>query len=248
MSNSNRALLFLKVLASTLIVLLLFSNHTLSAPYGAQWYDVSEYLLGKVYVKVFFVESNEESPNTENWTEEEKANCKKALGAALTEIRKRFIQEFEIKPGSGKLPPGVNLDFIIDYETVEVSVEPIKLSGSGIMFSTGDLKIWINEVMAKKGFARKTPPPGPQPILPYPPYQHNVAEYADSLRNTHGTDWAIVIFFIDNSNDEDGKFADGKWANHPMGLGGPGLLFLITEESHILKGERHPKIQIRTLL
>jgi len=225
MSNSSGALLVLKVLASTVIVLLLFSSHTLSAPDGAQWYDVSEYLLGKVYVKVFFLESNEQSPNTENWTDQEKANCKEVLEKALNEIRKRFIREFELKPGSGKLPPGVNLEFIIDYETVEVSVEPIKLNGTGILFSEGDLKIWVNEVMAKKGFVRKNPPPGPQPIHPYPPYQYNVAEYADHLRNMNGADWATVIFFYDNSNDEDGLFANKKGAGPPMGVGGPGLHF-----------------------
>jgi hypothetical protein len=106
----------------------------------------------------------------------------------LNEIKKRFIKEFEIKPGSGKLPPGVNLEFIIDYEIVEVSVEPIKLNGSGIQFSTGDVKLWANQVMAMKGFERKTPPPGPQLILPYPPYQYNVAEYANYLRNKYATD------------------------------------------------------------
>jgi hypothetical protein len=227
----------IKSLLLLLVILALNQNIVISAPYGAQWYDVSEYLLGKVYVKVFFVESDEKSPNTENWTEEEKTNCKEALGKALAQVRKRFVQEFEIEPKTGKLPPGVNLDFIIDYEIVEVSVEPIKLSGSGIMFSTGDLKIWINEIMAKKGFNKKNPPPGPQPIRPYPPYQYNVAEYADYLRNTHGTDWAIVIFFIDNSNDEDGKFADGKNAYHPMGIGGPGLLFFNN------RGKRFPERQ-----
>jgi hypothetical protein len=207
------------------IILLTLTNKAFCAPYGAQWYDVSEYLLGKVYVKVFFLESNEQSPNTENWTEQEKANCREVLEKGLAEIRKRFVQEFEIKPGSGKLPPGVNLEFIIDYETAEVSVEPIKLNGTGILFSEGDLKIWVNEVMSKKGFVRKTPPPGPQPIHPYPPYQYNVAEYADHLRNTHGTDWATVIFFYDNSNDEDGLFANKKGAGPPMGVGGPGLHF-----------------------
>ncbi|MBI5407865.1 MAG: hypothetical protein HZA14_00705 [Nitrospirae bacterium] len=196
-----------------------------AAPYGAQWYDVSEYLLGKVYVKVIFLESNEKSPNTENWTEEEKSNCREALEKALFEIRKRFIKEFELKEGSGKLPPGVNLEFITDYETVEVSVEPVTLNGSGIVFSTGDLKLWVNEVMTKKGFNKKAPPSGPQPILPYPPYQYNVAEYADYLRNKYDTDWATVIFFYDNSNDEDGLFANKRSAGPPMGVGGPGLHF-----------------------
>lgn len=214
----------LAVMSVILIILVLLSNNILAAPYGAQWYDVSEYLLGKVYVKVFFLESNEKSPNTENWTEEEKANCKEALEKALAEIRKRFIKEFELKPGTGKLPPGVNLEFIFDYETVEVSVEPIKLNGSGVMFSTGDEKLWVNEVMVQKGFNRKNPPPGLQPILPYPPYQYNVAEYADYLRNTYGTDWAVVIFFYDNSDDEDGFFAK-KFVGPPMGIGGPGLHF-----------------------
>ncbi len=216
----------IKSLLLLLVILTLNPNIVISAPYGAQWYDVSEYLLGKVYVKVFFLEGSEKSPNTENWTEGKKANCKEVLEKSLNEIKKRFIKEFEIKPGSGKLSPGVNLDFIIDYETVEVSVEPIKLNGSGVQFSTGDVKLWANEVMAMKGFARKTPPPGPQPILPYPPYQYNVAEYANYLRNKYGTDWAMVIFFIDSSKSEDGKFANKKSAGPPMGVGGPGLNFL----------------------
>jgi hypothetical protein len=233
--------LFFKIFTSIpVIILLFFSDTTFSAPYGAQWYDVSEYLLGKVYVKVFFLESNEQSPNTENWTDQEKTNCKEVLEKALGEIRKRFIKEFELKPGSGKLPPGVNLEFIIDYETVEVSVEPIKLNGTGILFSEGDLKIWVNEVMGKKGFVRKNPPPGPQPIHPYPPYQYNVAEYADHLRNTHGTDWATVIFFYDNSNDEDGLFANKKGAGPPMGVGGPGLHFSNNRGRPFTESERYP--------
>ena len=143
----------------------------------------------------------------------------------MEEIRKRFIREFEIEEGSGKLHPGVNLNFMIDYETVEISVEPIKLNGSGIVFSRGDIKLWVNEVMADKGFTKKIPKSGLQPLLPYPPYQYNVAAYADYLRNTHGTDWATVIFFYDNSDDEDGHFANKRSAGPPMGVGGPGLHF-----------------------
>jgi hypothetical protein len=221
-------------------ILFLFEGSSIASPYGAQWNDVSEYLLGKVYVKVFFLESNDKSPNTENWTEEEKNNCKIALEEALSEIRKRFIREFETEEGSGKLYPGVNLDFIIDYETVEVSVEPIKLDGTGIVFSRGDLKVWVNEVMANKGFARKTPPTGLQPLLPYPPYQYNVAEYADHLRNKNGTDWATVIFFYDNSNDEDGLFANKAGAGPPMGVGGPGLHFS-NNRGQPFVNKRHPE-------
>jgi len=232
---------FLKVPFFALLILFFFSNNTFSAPYGAQWYDVSEYLLGTVYVKVFFLESNEKSPNTENWTEEEKANCRDTLEKSLAEIRKRFIQEFEVEEGSGKLPPGVNLEFITDYETVEVSVEPIKLNGSGIVLSTGDLKLWVNEVMAAKGFARKTPPHGPQPLLPYPSYQYNVADYADYLRNTHRTDWVTVIFFYDNSDEDDGLFANKKSAGPPMGLGGPGLHFSNNRGRPFIERQKTPE-------
>ena len=239
-STIKKTVLFFEILILTSISFSFYPNNTLSAPYGAQWYDVSEYLLGKVYVKVFFLESNEKSLNTENWTDQEKANCKEVLEKSLAEIRKRFVQEFEIKPGTGRLPPGVNLEFINDYETVEVSVEPIKLNGTGIVFSAGDLKIWVNEVMAKKGFSRKNPPPGPQPVLPYPPYQYNVAEYADHLRNTHGTDWATVIFFYDNSNDEDGLFANKTGAGPPMGVGGPGLHFSNNRGRPFTESEKYP--------
>jgi len=216
---------FRRFIYGVIVAWVLSASSAWGAPYGAQWYDVSEYLLGKVYVKVFFLESNERSPNTENWTDAEKDNCREVIEKTLSEIRKRFVSEFELEPGSGRLPPGVNLDFITDYETVEVSVEPIKMNGSGIMFSTGDPHIWVNEVMAAKGFSSKTPPPGNQPLLPYPPYQYNVAEYADSLRNEHGTDWATVIFFVDNSADEDGNFANQRSVGPPMGVGGPGLHF-----------------------
>ena len=215
----------IKYLFFALLSFIMLPNTAFSAPYGAEWYDVSEYLLGTVYVKVFFLESNEKSLNTENWTEDEKTNCQEALEKALEEIQKRFIKEFEIEQDSGKLLPGINLDFIIDYETVDISVEPIKLNGSGIVFSRGDLKLWVNEVLASRSFTKKTPPDGLHPLLPYPPYQYNVAEYADYLRNTHGTDWATVIFFYDNSNDEDGRFANKRSAGPPMGLGGPGLHF-----------------------
>lgn len=209
--------------AAALTLLAVSSVHP--APYGAQWYDVSEYLLGTVYIKVFFLESSDASQNTENWTGEEKDNCRSALERAMAEIRGRFISEFEVEKGSGRLPPGVNLDFVFDYETVEVSVEPIKQDGSGVVFSRGDLKMWVNEVMAERGFDRKTPPGGPRPLLPYPPFQYNVAEYADHLRNENGTDWAVVIFFFDNSDDEDGMFANKRSAGPPMGVGGPGLHF-----------------------
>lgn len=222
------------------LILTCFPGNSFCAPYGAQWNDVSEYLLGKVYVKVFFLESNEKSPNTENWTDEEKNNCKHVLEKALDEIRKRFVTEFEIEKGSGELPPGVDLDFIIDYETVEVSVEPIKLNGTGIVFSRGDLKVWVNEVMANKGFSRKNPPAGPQPKLPYPPYQYNVAEYADHLRNENNTDWATVIFFYDNSDDEDGRFANKSGAGPPMGVGGPGLHFSNHRGKPFTENRRHP--------
>lgn len=224
-----------------LMVAGLFPQSAIAAPYGAQWNDVSEYLLGRVYVKVFFLESNEKSPNTENWTEEEKSNCKVELEKALSEIKKRFVREFETVESSGKLLPGVNLDFIIDYETAEVSVEPIKLDGTGIVFSRGDLKVWVNEVMATKGFAGKTPPSGPQPVLPYPPYQYNVAEYADHLRNKNGTDWATVIFFYDNSNDEDGLFANKSGAGPPMGVGGPGLHFSNNRGRPLKEDRKHPE-------
>ena len=109
-STIKKTVLFFEILILTSISFSFYPNNTLSAPYGAQWYDVSEYLLGKVYVKVFFLESNEKSLNTENWTDQEKANCKEVLEKSLAEIRKRFVQEFEIKPGTGRLPPGVNLE------------------------------------------------------------------------------------------------------------------------------------------
>jgi len=45
----------LAVISIVLIIFIFLCNSIQAAPYGAQWYDVSEYLLGKVYVKVLFM-------------------------------------------------------------------------------------------------------------------------------------------------------------------------------------------------
>ncbi len=47
-------MIFHRVLPIVLVLMTFYSGKAFSAPYGAKWYDVSEYLLGRVYFRFYF--------------------------------------------------------------------------------------------------------------------------------------------------------------------------------------------------
>ncbi len=195
------------IISSTVFLFLpFFVQADSKPPYGAEWYDTSEYLLGKVLVKVFFVESNGNiDPNLENWTAVEKEMARNAIEQATNWIKNQYDQEFP------NAPAGAKLSFIIDYEDVSISYEPITRKGgpSGTPGGGGEETIWVQEIMNQKGFNN-------YPLSTH----HNVADYMDDQRRVFGTEWAFAAFLVDNSNDNDCKFANGI-TYFAGGLGGP---------------------------
>jgi hypothetical protein len=78
-----------------------------------------------------------------------------------------------------------------------------------ITHSSYDEALWVTDVMANMGYAASG-------------YPLNMYEYANDVRDSLETDWAVLIFIVDSSDDEDGLFANGVAAYSY--LGGPNMI------------------------
>jgi hypothetical protein len=100
--------------------------------------------------------------------------------------------------------PQTNLSFVYDvHKAVPTQYEPIDMSDS-------DVGLWISETMGAMGFSGTDS-------------YERVYNYTDYLRSTYHTQWAVVYFVADSSNDPDGKFKDSQyfgWTN----IGGPYIM------------------------
>lgn len=184
-------------------LVLLYSNGAYAAAYGADYCDISEYLIGDVYVKAFFVEYTN-TDSTEVWTLDERTNCLTILTNACNWIESQY-------PFTNT---GALLNFTVDWESVEIStVEPISTNAGPYGQPGGgtEERIWVQEIMDGKGYNQYTNG------YPY----HNVADYCNDLRNSNNMDWCIIVFFVDNSADANGNFLNNKPPAFASGTGGP---------------------------
>ena len=91
------------------------------------------------------------------------------------------------------LEPAAHLSFTVEvHAQVPIGYEPIN-------HTLGEERLWIGETMAALGFENS-------------PYFSAVRDYVNDLRDRAGADWAFVIFVVDSSADDDGRFADGYFA------------------------------------
>jgi hypothetical protein len=157
-----------------------------SLPYGAGFYDSSEYIIGDVAVGIILLESNGViDSNTENWVPPEESNVVNEIQAGLNWWAAR--------------EPKAKLTFTYDiHYKVPTGYEPIMRSGP--TGSPSGESLWISDAMTYLGYAR------------YPSYLDKVQEYDNAIRTMLNTDWAYTIFVVDSSNDVDGLFSDGTFA------------------------------------
>jgi len=173
-------------------------------PYGAGFYDISEYMIGNAFyvnptiaVGVIMPESNGViDTNREDWTPTEQNNVISEITAAMDWWKNR-----------GSL---AHLSFQYEVLTVSTRYEPIARSSS-------DEGLWISEVMSNIGFSSGD-------------YFNRVYSYANDLRNRYKTDWVIVAFVVDSSNDADGCFSDGYFAY--AYLGGPFMVMTYKNDNY----------------
>ncbi|MFC1506932.1 hypothetical protein ACFLQ6_07665 [Thermoproteota archaeon] len=101
-------------------------------PYGAGFYDTSEYMIGDISVAIIFPESNGAiDPNQENWVVND-------INAIVGEIQSGLNWW-------NNREPDVDLSFTYTISISETSYEPIHRSSS-------DRYLWISEIMTNKGY------------------------------------------------------------------------------------------------
>lgn len=163
-----------------------------SRPYGAGFWDTSEYFIGDITVGIVFLESNGViDPNTEDWTWTEENNVQSEIFDGLNWWANR--------------DPRAKLSFTYNiYLGVPTKYEPISHPQS-------QEYLWINDAMTYLEYLG---------YPTYTSYFDNVHSFNNYLRDFRHTDWAYTFFIVDSSNDIDGRFADGQYSAYAY-LGGP---------------------------
>jgi len=178
-------------------------------PYGAGFYDTSEYMIGDVAVGIILLESNGGiDPNSEDWTPAEESNVVSEIQAGLNWWAAR--------------EPNAKLTFIYDiHYKVPTRYEPITRTGYH-EFPPGSQSgesLWIPEAMSYLGFSS------------YTNRWMNNLDYDNYIRITYSTDWAYTIFVVDSSNDADGAFLNAGYAAYAY-VGGPYLVVTSTNDGY----------------
>ena len=158
----------------------------------ADYHDTSLYMIGDVSVSVILPESIEGS---EDWTAEEIAQVHAEVEEGITWWA---AQE-----------PGANLNFIFNYEDqVMIDEEAIEQNHIGW---------WLLDTMTALGYDYSDYGGGTTATWP-----ETVYAYVNDKINEKETDWGFVVFVVDSSNDDDGKFLDGYFALASLNVAGGG--------------------------
>ena len=152
-------------------------------PLGTTGLDLGELLVGTVTVTPVFFESNESSPNTEDWTAEE-------IQESLQDIREG------VQWWSDRLAETTDkhsLSFVVDDT---FAVDPFETSFEPIANTSDTFSRYVSQFLVHHDYADHT-------------LNRSVQLFNDAQREANGTDWAFTIFMVDASNDEDGFFEPG---------------------------------------
>lgn len=153
-------------------------------PYGAEFDDTGEFMLGRVAVTPVFLESNGSiDANTENWNPAQ-------INQVLSNIQTGLNWWTQLLATKSSVH---TLSFVIDttYATTPVATpyEPISRRSD-------DHNLWAGKFLADLGFS------GASTI-------DRVRAFNNSQREKLDTDWAFTIFVANSQADGDGGFATG---------------------------------------
>jgi hypothetical protein len=159
-------------------------------PPGSNFYDTSEFMLGKVAVAFILPESDGSiDANLEDWTQAE-------LDTVTTEVLAGL--DWWVDRAKWR-----DLSFYPVFRySVPTGYEPVSRTSY-------DEVLWVTDALANIGYGGS-------------PYPLNIYEYANDVRDSLQTDWVVVAFIVDSSNDADGLFANGVAAYSY--IGGPNLI------------------------
>ena len=172
---------------------------------GAPWFNLSEYMLGKVVVNVVLLESDGSyDSSTENWTSAQVYKVQSEVTEALQWWTDTLGTQY---PGNTQ-----PLQFSVVYSIAGTRYEPINRPHT-------DQGLWIGDYLSDIGLSTYNASYG---------YMTTLRLYDNALRDAYGTDWATTVFVVNSNNDSNGNFADGNFAYSY--LGGPFLAMTYTND------------------
>lgn len=168
------------------------------APYGAGFYDTSEFMIGSVSVAVILPESDGTlDDSTENWTAAQEEEVYREIQAGYG-----WWQARESK---------ANLSFKYHFYSgrtdtrATTKYEPINRNTYGTDYYPAEQHLWISEIMNKFGY--KGGNENDSYSIFYP-----TRSFLNDIRNSDRTDWAFLVFVVNSANDDDGRFPDHRFA------------------------------------
>jgi hypothetical protein len=195
---------------AALLLLLACPLRAAAAPYGAGFYDTSEYLIGRVAVNIVFVQSdNSIMPRTETsgWTLAKRNAVINGMTNAMSWWAARNS--------------AANLSFVYSNTTVTTGYEPINCnvawdSTPATPCANGE-EDWIKNVMGTLGYHEDD-------------YGDRVFHYNNDKRLANAADWSFTLFMVDSEQDADGMFPDGFFAY--AYVGGPFMVMTYDNEGY----------------
>lgn len=153
-------------------------------PYGAEFDDTGEFMLGRVAVTPVFLESDGSiDSNTENWTSGQINQVLSNIQTGLNWWTRLLATKSSVH----------TLDFVID---TTYATKPVATPYEPISRRSDDHILWGGKFLADLGFGSGT-------------MTDRVRAFNNSQREKLDTDWSFTIFVANSQSDGDGGFAVG---------------------------------------
>lgn len=170
------------------------------APYGANFYDTSEYLTGRVTVGVILPESDGSiDPNVYDWDPGREGQIVTELVAGMSWWGERVNTRADIIMSFLFIYGRTDARAQTSYEPVSRPADPSGTTGESL---------WVNEIMDKMGYSS------------YSNRFDKVRAWLNDLRDANGTPWAMGAFVVNSGTvGNSAYFTDNRFAY--QWIGGP---------------------------
>lgn len=179
------------------------------APYGAESYNTSEYMIGNVYVTLILMESNgKKDANVTDWTSAQIDAVKTQVQISLTWWETTFDKS---NPDSL-----ISLNFVLDCTWADT---PFETSYEPITRAHQAESLWAGEFLVSQGYTGD--------YSRYQSHLQNLSAFNNVQRETYGTDWAITIFVVNSRTLSGAKYKSGTLDDGLFAytwLGGPNMV------------------------
>ncbi|MFA6027580.1 MAG: FG-GAP-like repeat-containing protein [Patescibacteria group bacterium] len=180
-------------------------------PYGAEYSDTSEFMVGSVSVSIILPESNGDwDYNQENWTKEQE-------DLVLQEIQNGAAWWKDLNPAA-------NLSFTFHFysgrtdERAETMYEPINRPSYTV--SNDGETLWIDEIMTNFGYVDGD-------------YTEKSRSFINDKRNNDYTNWSFVVFVVNDKDSYYQAFTDGQSAY--SNYGGPYMVLTYNNNGYYIE-------------